>query len=212
MSLEDFQFLDKEPFQKSIVKSDRLKVYHQQGAKSNDPDQNVEIIFGENNNYHQTGNAYLEVDITVRDTADAFTIASKKRLTNNGLVFCFKEARLATTGRFDLEHIKYVGQVSTIMRLLTSKDSDLSSFFAKSGESALNDNDLLKRLLISSHIRADKGKYTGKLEWEHVFRLCKTFKKITKILGFHLTFKTVNLKDNILTTIATDINVTINNL
>ena len=38
------------------------------------------------------------------------------------------------------------------------------------------------------------------------------FKKITKILGFQITFKTANLQDIILTAIATDINVTINNL
>ena len=116
MSLEDFQLLYNEPFDKSIVKSDHLKIYHQQGAKSNDPDQNVELIFGENNNYHQAGNAYLEFDITVRDTAGAFTNASNIRLQNNALAYCFKEARLATNGRSYLEHIKYVGQVSTIMR------------------------------------------------------------------------------------------------
>ena len=40
MNLEDFQLLDNEPFDKSIVKSDHLKIYHQQGARSNDPDQN----------------------------------------------------------------------------------------------------------------------------------------------------------------------------
>ena len=212
MSLENIQLLDNEPFDESIVRSDHLKKYHQQGAKSNDPDQNVELIFEENNNYHQTGNAYLEVDITVRDTADAFTNASNIRLINNALAYCFKEARLATMGRSDLEHNKYVGKVSTIMCLLTSKDSDLSSFFDKSGEGALNDDCLLKRILINSHIGANKGKYKGKLELKLFFRLCKTCKKITKNVGFHQTFKTVNLQDKMFTTIATDINVTISNL
>ena len=65
MSLEDFQLLDKEPFENSIVKRDFLKVYHQQGENLNDPDQNIEFIFGENNNYHQIRNAYLEFVITV---------------------------------------------------------------------------------------------------------------------------------------------------
>ena len=41
----------------------------------------------------------------------------------------------------DIEDIKYVGQVSTIMRLLTSKDSDLSSHFDKDGESAIRGAD-----------------------------------------------------------------------
>ena len=41
----------------------------------------------------------------------------------------FKEARLATTADGDLEHNKFVGQVSTIMRTITSKDGDLLSKF-----------------------------------------------------------------------------------
>ena len=47
---------------------------------------------------------------------------------------------------------------------------------------------------------------------ERIFGFCKTSRKITKNLGFHLKFKTANLQYNILKTIATDINVTINNL
>ena len=97
------------------------------------------------------------------------------------------------------------------MSSLTSKHSDLSSCFNKSGESPLNDNNVLKRKLINNHIDAKKGRYRGRLELEHIFGFCQTFKKITKNLGFHLTFKTANLQDNILTTKATDINVTINN-
>ena len=65
MSLEDFQLLDNEPFDNSIIKRDFLKIYHQ-GAQLNQSDQNIEFIFGENNNYHQVGNSYLEFDITVR--------------------------------------------------------------------------------------------------------------------------------------------------
>ena len=132
MRFEDFQLLNNEPFDNIIVKRVFLKVYHQQGANLNNPDQNLEFICGENNNYHQIGKAYLEFDKTVRDTAGAFTNASKIRLTNNALAYCFKEARLSTTGGSDLEHNKYVGQVSTIMRLLTSKDSDLKMVKAHS--------------------------------------------------------------------------------
>ena len=212
MSFEEFQLLDNEPFDNSIVKRDYSKIYHQQGANLNDPDQNVKFFFGENNNYHQIGKAYFEFDRTVRDTAGAFTNANVKRLINNALAHCFEEARLATTGGADLEHNKYVGQVSTIMRLLTSKDGDLSSCFDKSSESALHDNSVLKRLLINNHIDANKGKYKAKLKLQHIFGFCKTLKKVTKILGFHLIFETVNLQDIILKTKATNINVTINNL
>ena len=41
MSLEDFQLLYDEPFDNSISKRDFMKVYHQQGAQLNDPDQNT---------------------------------------------------------------------------------------------------------------------------------------------------------------------------
>ena len=56
MSLGDFQLLDKEPIDNSIIKRDFLKVYRQQGAQLNQSDQNIESMFGENNNYIQIGN------------------------------------------------------------------------------------------------------------------------------------------------------------
>ena len=130
MSLEDFQLMDNEPFDNSIIKRDFLKIYHQQGAQLNQSDQSIEFIFGENNNYHQVGNSYFEFDITVRREDNAnFTNNSALRLTNNAFAYCFKEARLSITSGSDLEHNKYVGQISTIMRVLTSKDSDLLSQF-----------------------------------------------------------------------------------
>ena len=116
----------------------------------------------------------------------------------------------------DLEDIKYVGQVSTIMRLLTSKDSDLSTYFDKDGESVIGDantNNPLKQMLIISHdVAANKGNIKGHLALELIFGFCKTFKKITKNLGFHLKFKMNDLQDIVFTTIANDINVTINSL
>ena len=213
MSLQDFELIDNEPIDDSIVKRDYTKVYHQQGANVNDSNQNVEFIFGENNNYHQIGNGYLEFDITVRNTAGNFTDASAIRLINNAFAYCFTQASLSTTGGMDLEDIKYVGQVSTIMRLLTSKDSDLSSYFDKDGESVINNDNPLKKKLINNHAQeVNKGKIKGHLALEHIFGFCKTFKKITKNLGFHLKFKMNDLQDIIFTTIADDINVTINSL
>ena len=130
MSLEDFQFLDNEPFDNSIIKRDFLKLYHQQGAQLNDADQNIEFIFGENNKFHQISNAYLEFDITVRaqNVADAFDENSPIRLTNNGFPYVFQEGRLSTSTT-DIEHNKYLGQISTIMRLVSSRDGDLLSQF-----------------------------------------------------------------------------------
>ena len=113
----------------------------------------------------------------------------------------------------DLEDIKYVGQVSTIMRSLTSKDSDLSSYFDKNGESVIDNDNPLKRLLINNHdVAANKGNIKGHLPLEHIFGFCRTFKKITKNLGFHLKFKMNDLQYITFTTIANDINVTINSL
>ena len=68
--------------QKIIVtlKKFSLKIYHQQGVILNDPDQNVEFIFGEHNNYHQYGNSYLEFDKTVGNPAANFDNNSEKRL------------------------------------------------------------------------------------------------------------------------------------
>ena len=142
-----------------------------------------------------------------------FTNNTVLRLVNNAFAYCFKQATLATTGGIDLEGIKYVGQVSTIMRLLTSKDSDLSSCFDENAETQLNDKNLSKQSLINNYPdEANKGKIKGQLPLEHKFGFCKSFKKITKNLGFHLKFKMIDLQDIIFTTIATDINVTINSL
>ena len=220
MSLEDFQLLDNEPFDISIIKRDFLKIYHQQGAQLNQSDQNIEFIFGENNNYHQVGNSYLKFDITVRREDNAnFTNNSAIRLTNNAFAYCFKEARLSITSGSDLEHNKYCGQVSTIMRVLFSKVGDLLSQFDNINEGNGNadfDSTSLKKMLINNHDIAgqevNKGKIKGQLALENIFGFCKSFKKITKNLGFHIIFRTADLQDIIYTSIADNINVTINSL
>ena len=58
MSLEDFQLLDNETLDNSIIKEIFTKIYHRRGDHLNQSDQNIEFIFSENNNYHQIGNAY----------------------------------------------------------------------------------------------------------------------------------------------------------
>ena len=218
MSLEDFQLLDNEVFDNSFVKRDFMKVYHRQGAQLNDPDQNNKFIFGENYNYHQIGNAYLEYDITVQNPVAVFDNNSRIRLTNNGLAHVFQEAVLATTSGSNLEHNKYVGQISTIMRVLASKDGDLLSQFDNINESNTNedfDSTSLKKMLMVNHENdADRGKIKAQFPPEHIFGFCKSFKKTTKNLGFEITFKIPNLENIIYTSIAdgTQINVTINSL
>ena len=194
-----------------------MKVYHQQGAQLNDPDQNIEFMFGENNKYHQVGNSYLQFDITVRKSNNAdFRVTDDAatneviRLVNNAFAHCFKEAVILTTGGMEIENIKFLGQVSTIMRALTSKDGDLLSHFDQIDETpAASNYTSLKQMLINNHIEANRGKIRGQLLLEDIFGFCKTFKK-TKNLGFHITLKTNDLQNIIFATLAIDINVTIN--
>ena len=106
-------------------------------------------------------------------------------MTNNGLAFVFKEGRLSTTSGGDLEHNKFIGQVSTIMRTLTSKDGDLLSQFDDINEGNGDDDfdsTSLKKMLINDLDNPNKGKIKGQLALEHIFGFCKTFKKITKNL------------------------------
>ena len=67
-------------------------------------------------------------------------------------------------------------------------------------------------MLINNHTDANKGKIKGYFYLGGTFGLCKTFKKVTKNLGFHLTFKTNDIKDIIYTSMTDDINVTNNTL
>ena len=219
MSLVDFQLVDDESIDNSIIKRDFIKIYHQQGAQLNDADQNIEFIFGDNNNYHQIGNSYLQFDITVRPqrVEDAFDADSPIRLVNIAFAHCFKEGVINTSGGMEIENNKFLGQVSTIMKSLTSKDGDLLSQFDNINEGETEDNirsTSLHKMLINNHIEENRGRIKGKLPLEDIFAFCKTFKKITKNLGFHITLKTNNLQNIVYTTIAdaTQINVTINSL
>ena len=225
MSLEDSHLLDNESFDNSIIERDFTKIYHQQGAQFNQSDQIIEFIFGENNNYHQIGNGYPEFNITVRknDTTN-FHIEDPIRLVNNCYAFCFKEARLSNTLGSDLEHNKFCGQISTLMKVISNQDDDLLSQF---GNIIENDIPLLERLadlppqirstphqkmLIDNHTDANKGKIKRYLHLEDIFGFCKTFKKVTITLDFHFTFKTANLQDIIYSSMADGINMTINSL
>ena len=72
----------------------------------------------------------------------------------------------------------------------------------------------LHEVLIIDHAEANRGKIKGQLPLEHKFGFCKTFKKVTKNLGFHITFKTADLQDIIYITMVDgdQMNVTITSL
>ena len=218
--LRKFQLLDNEPIDNSIIKRDYLKIYHQRGALLNDPDENVEFIFGENNIYHQIVISHLGFDITVRKAdGNNFNFTNNPAtnkiigLVNIAFSHCFKEATLATTGGMEIEQVNFLGQVSTFMRVLNSEDGGLLSHFDKiDGTQNGSNNTSLKQMLINNHAEADRGKIKDHRPLAHVFRFYKTFNKITKNQGFHLTLKTNDLQDIIFTKIAGDINVTSDSL
>ena len=131
-------------------------------------------------------------------------------MLNIGFAYCFKEAEMGTTRGADLENNKHVGNFSTVMRVLTSKDGYLWSHFDKIDEThdGIN-NSSIKQMFINNHdLAAKSGKIRGQLSLEHIFGFCKTIKKTTKNLGFQLTFKTADLKNILYTTYANPINVT----
>ena len=68
------------------------------------------------------------------------------------------------------------------------------------------------KMLIQNHEAANRGIIKGHLPLQHLFGFCKSFTKVTKNLGFRITFKTANLQDIFYTTIADaiQINITIN--
>ena len=110
------------------------------------------------------------------------------------------------------------------MRAISNKDGDLLSKFDNNNET---DIPILERwadlppqirstphqkMSIDNHTDANKGKIKGYLSLGDIFGFCKTFRKVTKILGFHLTsnFKTNDLQNAIYSSMADDKNVTIN--
>ena len=182
-------------------------------------------FFGEKNNYHQTGKGYFEFNKTVRKSDSTnFHFDDPIRLVNNGFAFCFKEAHLIISITSDNEHIKFCGQVSTIMKVISIKDGDLLSHFDNNNENDIPFLDRLadlppqirdslhQKLLLNNHFDTNKSKLKGYLNLVDIFGFCKSFKKITKNLVFHLMFKTNDLQDNIYTSMTDDSNVTINNL
>ena len=101
------------------------------------------------------------------------------------------------------------------MRLVTQKDGDLSTYFDIIDESEDEiDNSSLKNMLIDNHTEANRGVIRGPLPPEYIFGFARSFKKISKGLGFELDLRTSNRKQDILYTSLgeIDVNVTITSL
>ena len=220
MSAEDFQVVDIEKIDDSIIKRDSIKFYHQSGANVDDENSQINFSFGENHKFIQVGNGYLELDIRIiRNDGNPFTVAPRLdtiRLVNNAFAYTNHDARISSSSGVEVEQSKFVGPISTIMRLVTQKDGDLSRCFdiIDEDEGEINSSSL-KKMLIDNHIEDnERGILRGHLPLEYIFGFAKSFKKITKRLGFELDLRTSNRKRDILYTDLgeNDVNVTINSI
>ena len=110
------------------------------------------------------------------------------------------------------------------MKVISNKDGDLLSQFDN-----INENDIAvlekladlalrnkctqhQKLLTNNYTDANKSKIKRFFQLEDASGFCKSFKKVTKKLGFYLLFKTGNLQDIMYTSMADDKNVTIKSL
>ena len=180
----------------------------------------IKIYFGENHKFIQVGNSYLEFDIRVGSAdGNPFVIVAPGndiiRLVNNAFAYTIHDERISSSSGVEIEQNKYVGPISTIMRLVTQKDGDLTTYFDIIDESEDGINiSSLKQIHIDNHTEANTGLIRGQLPLEFIFGFCRSFRKISKGLGFELELRTSNrIQDILYTNLGdNDVNVTINSI
>ena len=89
-----------------------LKIYYHSAANLNDSDQNIEFIFGEKNNYHQIGNAYIEYEMTIEkaviNVADRVPVDGDViRIVKIAFAYCLKK----------LDYLHRVAQILSIIKM-----------------------------------------------------------------------------------------------
>ena len=90
----------------------------------------------------------------------------------------FRRNLIVTTGGSDIEHNKYVSQVSTIMKALRNEYGDLLSQFDKIDASeAKIIIKSLKHLVDNHDIAANKGRIIGQLPIRTIFWILENFYK-----------------------------------
>ena len=100
MSAEDFQLIDNEKIDDSVIKQDFIKIYHQSGANVDAENSQIKFHFGENHNFNKVDNGYIEFDKRVRRVdGNAFRIAVNDgdpndliRLVNNAFAYTIHDA------------------------------------------------------------------------------------------------------------------------
>ena len=60
-----------------------------------------------------------------------FTDAYAITLTNTALAYVFQDGLISISSRVEIEQNKHIGPVSAILRMLTIKDGDLTTIWAK---------------------------------------------------------------------------------
>ena len=133
MSFEDFQLIDETEIDDSFLDIDFSENHHQQSDNLIDSDKNIDFVFGDNNNYYQIGEAFLQFELLLKINGGQFEDFKIDITTSikNAFARFFKEATIMTTRGSAKEQNKYVRLVCTIMRVLTSKDGNLSSNLIK---------------------------------------------------------------------------------
>ena len=120
MSAEYFQLIDDSKIDDPNIKKDYIKMYHQRGGEVDNENRKIELYFGQNLQFLQVGNSYLELDIEIKKADNtSFAIADESRLVNNGLTFVFQEVQISTSYGSETAQNEYLGPVSTIMSFLT---------------------------------------------------------------------------------------------
>ena len=96
-----------------VIKKDFKKKYHQQSVNLKGCVLKSDIVFGENNNYYQIGNAYLLFEVNVLNDGCPFEYDNTDviKLVNNAFARLFEEASIPKTGGSEIEINKLVGPI-----------------------------------------------------------------------------------------------------
>ena len=132
--------------------------------------------------FFKAGDGYLEFDIRIRLVIDNNFVDGKViRLVNNAFAYTIQDARISSSAGVEIEQNKYVGPISTIIRLVTQQYGDLSTYFDITDESENSiDNSSLKKIPFINHTDANKGVIRGHLPLKYIFGFEQSFEKITK--------------------------------
>ena len=144
-------------------------------------------------------NSYLEFDIRVRRAnGNPFNFGlapagEKIRLVNNVFAYTIHDAKISTIAGVEIGQNKYVGAISKIMKLVTQKDGDLSTYFDTIDESEDEiNNSSLKKLLIDNHADANRGLIRGRLPLIYIYIwFHKIVYKSSERTGFRIGFTNI---------------------